>query len=31
MKAARTPTMRDVRLFIAGHLVLLAIAVLGSL
>jgi hypothetical protein len=31
MKSARTTGMRDIRLFVLGHLALIAIAVLGSL
>jgi len=31
MKAAFHPAMRDIRLFILGHLALVAVAVLGSL
>jgi hypothetical protein len=31
MLDARTPGMRDVRLFILGHIALIAVAVLGSL
>jgi hypothetical protein len=31
MKPARLPVVRDIRLFILGHLTLLAIAVVGSL
>lgn len=31
MKDARTSVMRDIRLFIVGHLMLIAVAVLGSI
>lgn len=31
MKSARPDAMRDIRLFILGHLALVAVAVLGSL
>lgn len=31
MKAASSDFMRDIRLFILGHLALVAVAVLGSL